>query len=74
MSSYGALILFQKKEDTPELRMCLDYCALNKKSIKISTPYLYWNNTLKISLKVDQSLFKSILKVGVLPSLDRRRR
>ena len=37
-SPYGALMLFQGKKDTTELRLCLDYRMLNKQMIKNRYP------------------------------------
>ena len=34
---FGALVLFQKKHDG-SLRMCVDFCALNKVTIKNKYP------------------------------------
>ena len=60
-SPYGAPVLFQKK-DTPELRMCLDYRALNKQTIK---------NQYPLSLAAD--CFDKLAKAKVFSKLDCRR-
>jgi hypothetical protein len=58
---YGALVLFQKKKDTPELRMCLDYHALNKQTIKNHIPLTFDNN-----------FFDKLAKAKVFSKLDLR--
>ncbi|KAL0355494.1 UNVERIFIED_CONTAM: hypothetical protein Sradi_3996300 [Sesamum radiatum] len=40
-SPYGASVLFQKKADG-SLRMCCDYRALNKITVKNKYPYHWW--------------------------------
>ena len=61
-SPYGAPVLFQKKKDTPELRMCLDYRALNKQTIK---------NRYPLPLAAD--CFDKLAKAKVFSKLDLRK-
>ena len=60
-SPYGAPVLFQKKKDMLELRMCLDYKMLNKKTIKNRYP-----------LPLAINYFDKLAKARVLSKLDLR--
>jgi hypothetical protein len=60
-SPYGAPILFQKKKDMTKLRMCLDYRALNKQTVK---------NRYPLPLVAD--CFDKLAKAKVFSKLDLR--
>ena len=60
-SPYGAPVLFQRKKDTNELRMCCDYHALNKQTIR---------NKYPIPLAAD--FFDKLAKARVFSKLDLR--
>ena len=58
-SPYGAPVLFQRKKDTNELRMCCDYRALNKQTIR---------NRYPLPLAAD--CFDKLAKARVFSKLD----
>ena len=60
-SPYGAPVLFQRKKDSNELRMCCDYCALNKQTVRNRYPF---------PLAVD--FFDKLVKARVFSKLDLR--
>ena len=62
-SPYGVSILFQKKKDTLELRMCLDYQVLNKQTIKNQYP-----------LPLAADCFDKLAKEKMFSKLDLRKR
>eukprot|EP00253_Pinus_taeda_P026665 PITA_26665 len=60
-SPYGAPVLFQRKKDSNELRMCCDYRALNKQTVR---------NRYPLPLAAD--CFDKLVKARVFSKLDLR--
>ncbi|KAL0394955.1 UNVERIFIED_CONTAM: hypothetical protein Slati_4461700 [Sesamum latifolium] len=67
-SPYGAPVLFQKKADG-SLRMCCDYQALNKITVKNKYPIPLGGRLLRPS-KPGELFYKDRLEVGLLASPD----